>query len=127
MSSTLEVIIFIVALIFSVGFLLLVISLVPTINQLKSLLSDLEKTSYEARDLVKKLQDVSEKVDQDVAKFDNILDSSKEAVENVSKSLKFVNKKILTQSAGLLALVPAIKLGWDLIKKIKAKGGKQNV
>ena len=127
MSPTVTVILFVVALIFCVGFLLLVISLVPTINQLKSLLTDLEKTSSEARDLVVKLKDVSTKVDQDVAKFDTILDSSKEAVENVSKSLKFVNKKILKQSAGFFALIPAVKMGWDLIKKIKSKGGKEDV
>lgn len=126
MSPTVTVIIFVVALIFCVGFLLLVISLVPTITQLKSLLGDLEKTSTEARDLVVKLKDVSTKVDQDVEKFDAILDSSKEAVENVSNSLKFVNKKILKQSAPFLALIPAIKMGWDLVKKIKAKGGNKD-
>ncbi len=68
MDSVTIVIIFIVALIFSVGFLMVVISLVPTLNQLKSLLADLEKTSYEARELTKKLQDVSEKVDDDLCK-----------------------------------------------------------
>ena len=126
MSPTVTVILFVVALIFCVGFLLLVISLVPTINQLKSLLTDLEKTSSEGRDLVVKLQDVSAKVDQDVAKFDTILDTSKEVVENVSKSLKFFNKKFLKQSAGFFALIPAVKMGWDLVKKIKSKGGKQD-
>lgn len=127
MSPTVTVIIFIVALIFSLGFLLLVIFLVPAVSQLKSLLTDLEKTSSEARELVIKLKDVSTKVNQDVEKFDAILDTSKEVVENVSKSLKFVNKKILKQSAGFFALIPAIKMGWDLVKKIKSKGGKKDV
>jgi ABC-type transporter Mla subunit MlaD len=106
---------------------MLIISVIPTVNQLKYLLTDLEKTSSEARDLVVKLKDVSTKVERDVEKFDAILDSSKETIENVSSSIKFVNKKILKHSAGLFALIPAIKMGWDLVKKIKAKGGKKNV
>lgn len=122
MDSVTIVIIFIVALIFSVGFLLVVISLVPALNQLKSLLSDLEKTSYEARKLTIKLQDVSEKVDDDLAKINSIIDTTRESVSSVSNSLKFLNKNMLKQSAGLLAFFPALKLGWKFMKK--RKGGK---
>ena len=122
MNSVTIVIVFIVALIFSVGFLMIVISLVPTLNQLKSLLSDLEKTSYEARVLTRKLQDVGEKVDEDLEKINLIIDSTKESVNSVSGSLKFINKKILKQSAGALAFFPAVKMGWKFVKKMK--GGK---
>ncbi len=122
MDSVTIVIIFIVALIFSVGFLLVVISLVPALNQLKSLLSDLEKTSYEARKLTIKLQDVSEKVYDDLAKINSIIDTTRESVSSVSNSLKFLNKNMLKQSAGLLAFFPALKLGWKFMKK--RKGGK---
>ena len=122
MDSVTIVIIFIVALIFSVGFLLVVISLVPALNQLKSLLSDLEKTSYEARKLTIKLQDVSEKVDDDLAKINSIIDTTRESVGSISNSLKFLNKNLLKQSAGLLAFIPALKLGWKFVKK--RKGGK---
>ncbi len=122
MDSVTIVIIFIVALIFSVGFLLVVISLVPALNQLKSLLADLEKTSYEARKLTIKLQDVSEKVDDDLAKINSIIDTTRESVGSVSNSLKFLNKNLLKQSAGLLAFIPALKLGWKFVKK--RKGGK---
>ena len=122
MDSVTIVIIFIVALIFSVGFLLVVISLVPALNQLKSLLADLEKTSYEARKLTIKLQDVSEKVDDDQAKINSIIDTTRESVGSVSNSLKFLNKNLLKQSAGLLAFIPALKLGWKFVKK--RKGGK---
>lgn len=125
MSSTTTVIIFIVALILSVGFLMLVLSLVPAINQLKALLVDLEKTSVEARNLTIQLKAVSEKVDKDVDKFDAILDASKDTVEAVSNSVKLINKSVIKKSAGLLAFLPAIKFGWDLVKKIK--GGKKNV
>jgi predicted PurR-regulated permease PerM len=121
MNSTLWVIIFIVALIMSVGFLLLILTLIPTLNQLKSLLVDLEKTSTEARDLAANLNEVSGKVNTDLDKVDAVLDSTKETVDVVKNSLKFVNTKVLKQSAGLLALVPAIKFGWDFIKKFKRR------
>jgi hypothetical protein len=52
---------------------------------------------------------------------DAVLDSTKETVDVVKNSLKFVNTKVLKQSAGLLALVPAIKFGWDFIKKFKRR------
>ncbi len=123
MDSVTIVIIFIVALIFSVGFLLVVISLVPALNQLKSLLADLEKTSYEARKLTIKLQDVSEKVDDDLAKINSIINTTRESVGSVSNSLKFLNKNLLKQSAGFLAFIPALKLGWKFMKK--RKGGKK--
>ncbi len=122
MDSVTIVIVFIVALIFSVGFLLVVISLVPALNQLKSLLSDLEKTSYEARKLTIKLHDVSEKVDEDLTKINSIIDTTRESVGSVSNSLKFLNKNLLKQSAGVLAFFPALKLGWKFMKK--RKGGK---
>lgn len=122
MDPTLTAIVFLAAVIFCTGFVLLIFFAVSAVRRLKSLLIDLEKTSVEARSLLVKLQDISEKVNEDVGKFDAILDASKETVETVSNSLKYVNKKILKQSAGILALIPAIKMGWDLIKKIKAGG-----
>lgn len=125
MSPTVTAIVFVVALLFSVGFLLLVLTLVPAINQLKSLLTDLEKTSSEVRSLTVKWREVSTRIDQDVEKFDAILESSKEAVDTVKDSLKFVNKKFLKQTAGIVALIPAMKMGWNFVKKLK--GGKKDV
>ena len=122
MDSVTTVIIFLVALIFSVGFLLIVISLVPTLNQLRSLLADLEKTSCEARALTKKLQDVSEKVDDDLSKINSIIDTARESVGSVSDSFKFLNKNLIKQSAGILAFFPALRMGWKFMKK--RKGGK---
>ncbi|MDQ1350273.1 MAG: hypothetical protein QG657_574 [Acidobacteriota bacterium] len=124
MNTSIVLIVFIAALIFSVGFLVLVLTLVPAINLLKSLLTDLERTSSQFRDLAIRLKILSEKVDQDLAKVDAVLDSSKETVEVVSDSLKYINVNILKRSAGLLAFIPAIKFGWNLVKKIK--GGKKH-
>jgi len=121
MNSVTVILIFIVALIFSVGFLMVVISLVPALNQLKSLLADLEKTSSEARELTKRLQDVSDKVDEDLEKINSIIDTTKESVGTVSNSIKFLNKNLIKQGAGVLAFIPALKLGWKFMKK--RKGG----
>jgi predicted PurR-regulated permease PerM len=123
MDSTLLIVIIIVAIILSVGFLLLIFSLVPAINELKFLLRDLQKTSAEARELVNKLKEVSDKVNQDIEKVDSILDTSRETIETASKSLKFLNKNVLKHSAGILTLLPAARFGWSVVKKMK--GGKK--
>ncbi|UCH92424.1 MAG: hypothetical protein JSV88_19295 [Candidatus Aminicenantes bacterium] len=119
MTTEVLVIIFIVVLILSV--LILLFTLVPAIIQLRLLLKDLERTSSEARELAARLKSVSGKVDEDIVKFDEILDSTKETMGTVKESLKFVNKRVLKQTAGILALIPAIKLGWELVKKFKRR------
>ncbi len=119
MSSASTVLIFIVSLIFSVGFLLIVFSIVPTLNQLRSLLKDLEKTSTEARDLVKNINDISEKVGTDLEKINSMVDSTKDTFDTISDSVSFFKKNIFKQSAGMLAFIPAMKMGWKFIKKIK--------
>ena len=125
MDPALKIILYIVALIVSVGFLVLVLTLVPAINQFRMFLSDLHKTSGEIRNLTLKLTDLSEKVDQDIENIHSILDTSKDVAKHVSKSVDFISKNIFKRSAGFVALIPAIKLGWKLVKK--ARGGKKNV
>lgn len=117
-----SVILFVGLVLGLVGFLVLVFTLVPAINQLRSTLVEVEKTTAQTRDLVANLKSVSGKIDTDLDKVDNILDSTQETVEVVKQSFKFVNKNLLKHSAGLLALIPALKLGWNLVKKYK--GGK---
>ena len=121
MNSTIVIIIFMVALILSVGFLMLVLSLVPAINQLKSLLKDLEKTSSEARDLAAQLKSMSGKVDKDIEKFDHLLDSTNETVGTVKESFKFLNRNILKQTAGVIGVISAIRFGWNFVKKLKRR------
>ena len=122
MNTAIIIVIFIVALLISVGFLILVLTLVPAINQLRSLLFDLEKTSSEVRDLTFKLKGISEKVDEDIDKVDSLLNSSKKTIDVVSKSANLINKNILKRSAGIFTLFSALKFGWNFAKKIK--GGK---
>jgi len=120
--NTTVVILFIVGLILSVGFLMLVLHLVPAINQLKLLVMDLRRTSEEVRDLSRELKETNRRVNNDLEKVDRFLDSSRETVDTVKHSLKKVNKIFFKNYAGILALLPAVKLGWSMIKK--HKGGK---
>jgi predicted PurR-regulated permease PerM len=117
-----SVIIFIVALVFSVGFLLLIFSLVPMINQLRFLVMDLQRTSAEVRELSARMRQVTDKVDDKVEKVGDLLEKSQHTIQGISSFFKFFNVNVFKRSAGFMALIPAIKLGWTIVKKIK--GGK---
>jgi predicted PurR-regulated permease PerM len=122
MNTTVLIIVFVVALVFSLGFLLLVITLVPAIQQLKSLLTDLEKTSLEVRDLAREAKRLSGIAEDRLEKVDMVLAQSRRTVENAGDVLHFVNHNLLKRSVGLLAFLPAVRIGWNLVKRIK--GGK---
>jgi predicted PurR-regulated permease PerM len=119
MSTPVLAIVFVVALVFSLGFLLLVVTLVPAIQQFKSLLVDMEKTSLEVRDLARELKRVSAMAEDRLEKVDVVLAQSRRTVENAGDALQFISQNVLRRSAGLLAFLPAIKIGWNLVKKIK--------
>lgn len=125
MNTAVIIVVFFVALLISLGFLILMVTLVPAINQLKSLLGDLERTSTEFRALTAKVKEIGEKVEVETEKVSTILDASKKTVEVVSETLSMLNRNVLKKSAGILALIPAIKFGWNLVKK--HKGGNKNV
>ncbi len=122
MSTPVLIIVFVVALVFSLGFLLLVITLVPAIQQFKSLMLDMEKTSLEVRDLAREAKRLGSIAEDRMEKVDMVLSQSRRAVENAGDTLHFINHNLLRRSAGLLAFLPAIRMGWNLVKKIK--GGK---
>lgn len=119
MSTTVLVIIFVVALVFSLGFLLLVITLVPAIQQFKSLMADMEKTSLEVRDLAREAKRLSAIAEARLDKVDMVLSQSKRTVEHAGDALQFISQNVLRRSVGLLAFLPAIRMGWNLVKKIK--------
>ena len=119
MSTTVLIVIFVVALIVSLGFLLLVITLVPAIQQLKSLLLDLEKTSVEVRDLAREAKRLGAMAEDRLEKVDTVLSQSQRMVNSAGDTLHFINRSVLRRSAGLLAFLPAVRLGWNLVKKIK--------
>jgi len=37
----------------------------------------------------------------------------------VSKTLSLVNKNVLRKSASALAVIPAIRFGWNMVRKMK--------
>jgi len=119
MSIPVLIIVFVVALVFSLGFLLVVITLVPAIQQFKSLLVDMEKTSLEVRDLAREWKRVSAMAEDRLEKVDMVLAQSSRTVENAGDALQFISQNVLKRSVGLLAFLPAIKIGWNLIKRIK--------
>ncbi|HDP94413.1 MAG TPA: hypothetical protein ENN40_03525 [Candidatus Aminicenantes bacterium] len=122
MGTATTIVVFIVALLVSVGFLLLVLTLVPAINQLRLLMADLAKTSEEARDLTIKLQGVVERVDGEAEKVGEIIESSKKSLHVITRALNLVNRNVLRKSAGVMAFIPAIRFGWNMVRK--TKGGR---
>ena len=123
MGTATTIVVFIVALLIAVGFLLLVLTLVPAINQLRLLMADLEKTSGEARELTVKLQGVIDRVDGEAEKVGEIISESRKSIQVVSKTLNMVNRNVLRKSAGVMALIPAFRFGWNMVRKMK--GGRQ--
>ena len=119
MNTAVLIIVFVVALVFSLGFLLLVLTLIPAIQQFKAMLLDLEKTSVEVRDLARELKRVSVMAEDRLEKVDMVLAKSSRTVENAGEALHFISQNVLRRSAGLLAFLPAIKIGWNLIRRIK--------
>lgn len=119
MSTTVLIIIFVVALVMSLGFLLLVFTLIPAIQQFKSLMLDLEKTSIEVRDLAREMKRIGVMAEDRLEKVDLVLAQSKRTVESAGDALHFISHNMLRRSAGLLAFLPAIKMGWNLVRKIK--------
>jgi hypothetical protein len=122
MNTAVLIIVFVVALVISLGFLLLVFTLIPAIQQFRATMLDLEKTSIEIRDLAREMKRVGVMAQERLEKVDLVLAESKRTVENAGDALHFISQNLLRRSAGLLAFLPAIKMGWNLVKKIK--GGK---
>jgi hypothetical protein len=121
MSDATIIIIFIVSLIVAVGFLILVLTMIPAIHQFRFLLKDLEKTSGEVRELAITLKVMSKKIDQDIDKADEVLNSAKETVDAAKYSLEFINTNIFARSFNFFAILPAVKFGWKLIKKLRRR------
>lgn len=110
METAITIIIFIVALIIAVGFLVLVLTLVPAINQLRMLFIELEKTSLEIRGLTADLKKISSSVGDKIDHLDDMVATTRKIVKNIGGILQFINTNIV-KKAGFLTLLPAIKWG----------------
>lgn len=113
------VVVIVLAVILAVGFLILVRTLLPAIAQLKSLLTDMEKTSAEIRELSRDFRKLSLSVEEKLDKADVVLDVSKRTFENAGESFHFLNQNLLRSMASLFALFPAFRFGWKMINKLK--------
>ena len=125
MENATPIIIFIVALVFSSGFLALVIVLVPAIRELTALLADLQKTSTEVRDLAEQMKYISTNVEGKLEGIDHIMTNSRSIASNVTRVLGAFNNNMATKSEWL-ALIPALLLGYKAVTTLKRrKNGKQ--
>jgi hypothetical protein len=124
MENSTQIIIFIVALVFSSGFIALVIVLVPAIKEMTALLADLRKTSTEVRDLTEQIKNISTNVEGKLEGIDGMLMNSRKVVTGVSKVLGAVNGNMINK-AEWLALIPAIVLGYKAVIKLKRRKDEQ--
>jgi predicted PurR-regulated permease PerM len=118
METATTIIIFIVALLIAVGFLLLVLTLVPAINQLRILFRELEKTSMEIRGLTVELKKISSNVADKIEMVDGVLATSRKIVKNMGGIIQFINTNLI-KKAGFLTIIPAVKWGMNYLSKNK--------
>lgn len=118
MSITVIILLFL-AVAATTGFAVLVIALVPAIHQLRLLMADLEKTSTEVRDLARELKRVSQHVEEELQEIDVVIEHSREAAGHISQTFHFINENLLKRAVGVLSFLPALKIGWNLVKRIK--------
>jgi hypothetical protein len=121
MEPATQVIIFIVAVLISAGFLALVIVLVPAIRELTKLFVDLQKTSEEARELVIEARKISQNVEGKLEGVDSIITNAQKISSSVGKAATLLNNPLIKQFEWLAALIPAILLGWKAVSKMRGK------
>ncbi len=124
MDDATKIIIFIVALLISAGFLALIIVLVPAIREMKALFIDLRKTSAEVRELTVEMKKISANVEGKLDGIDGMLSNSQKIVSNVSKAYSLLNNSVL-KNAEWLALIPAILMGWKAVSKMKRRNNER--
>jgi predicted PurR-regulated permease PerM len=125
MDLTVQIVIIIGVLVFSAGFIVLVISIVSSLSRLKLLFVHVEKMSVEITNLAREIKNISARVEDKLDKVDSVIESSKKAVKIAGDIASFISTNVFTKAAGIMGLLPAIKLGWQLIKDMK--GGNKNV
>lgn len=113
------IILIICATVITLGFILLVAYLLPVLLKLRDLMAEAQSTAAEIRHLAVSLQATSAHVNEDLERVDALLDRSQETMAVVSKAARQVKGIMNKNTYGLLALLPAIRLGWKLVKKIK--------
>ncbi|HOT44796.1 MAG TPA: DUF948 domain-containing protein [Spirochaetota bacterium] len=120
MDTAAHVIIYVVSLLVTAGFLALVMVLVPALRELKALFIDLQKTSAEVRDLTVEMKKISANVEGKLDGIDAMLANSRKIATNVGRAYSLLNDSVL-KNAEWLALIPAILMGWKVASKMKRR------
>lgn len=113
------IILLICAVLVTFGFILLVAFLLPVLLKFRDLLVEVQSTTHEIRHLAVSLQNTNERVSEDLERVDELLAASRHTVATVNSVVQTVSRALTRHSAGLFALLPAIKIGWSLVKRIK--------
>ncbi len=106
-----------------IGFIVLIFSIIPLIHSLTRASKETEETIKEMRETIRKVDITIDRINKQLDSVDDITIGLLETLNATTKTLKTVNKKVLTPSLGLLSMIPAIKFGWDFISKHKKKEG----
>lgn len=120
MDTAAHVIIYVVSLLVTAGFLALVMVLVPALRELKALFIDLQKTSAEVRDLTVEMKKISANVEGKLDGIDAMLANSRKIATNVGRAYSLLNDSVL-KNAEWLALIPAILMGWKAVSTMKRR------
>ncbi len=121
MEPATQVILFIVALLFSAGFLALIITLIPALRELKNLFVDLQKTSAEARELMIEARKISENVEGKLEGIDGLMVNARKLTSSVGKATALLNNPAVKQFEWLIALIPAVLLGWKAVGMMRGR------
>jgi predicted PurR-regulated permease PerM len=103
----------------TLAFILLVAYLLPVLLKFRDLMVEIQSTASEVRHLAISLQKTNERVHDDLERVDSLLATSRETLATVSTVVQTFSGALMKHSVGFFALLPAIRLGWSLVKRIK--------
>ncbi len=111
----------IVVIFLGVGIMVVLFFLISLIQSLTRTSKELETTLKDTKELIAKLSIIADKTNEELNKIGDITEHTIEVLSSLSKTLSFVNKKLLVPSFGALSLISGIKFGFDLFSKKKKK------
>ncbi|MEA3420647.1 MAG: DUF948 domain-containing protein [Acidobacteriota bacterium] len=109
-------------LVITIAFVVAVTFLITLIAQLRKTARGGEETLNQIRTLVSNLNETSQKVNTKIDDLDDILEATKKTAVSLSEIAWFVTTKIIKPSSNFWPLLyPFIRLGWRQMKKRKEK------
>ena len=119
MSTPVWVALFVLALLICLATFLLVLNILPVLQQMRLLMSDLEETSREVRKLAIRVELLSEKLERDLDQASDLLHEAGAGVHHLSQGIQRVGGLWKNTSSGWLAFLPALRLGWTMMKHFR--------